>query len=109
MCRSSLEAIRNTIEIEDFYEYQAEFIPDNPDVDDVLAQNNRATAFTHVLGAANVLLIEDWENSGNFDTLVERLRDQEINITVQTSDQLFTSRVDLLYVVTGQHVDQVRG
>ena len=86
---------RNTIEVEDFYEYQAEFIPDNPDVDDVLAQNNRATAFTQVLGAANVLLIEDWQNTGNFETLVERLRDQEINITVQTSDQLFTSLAEL--------------
>ncbi len=86
---------RNVIEEEDFYEYQAEFVPDNPNVDDVLAQNNRATAFTHVLGSANVLLIEDWENQGNFETLVERLRDQEINITVQTSDQLFTSLAEL--------------
>lgn len=86
---------RNTIDVEDFYEYQAEFIPDNPNIDDVLAQNNRATAFTHVLGAANVLLIEDWEHAGNFDTLVERLRDQEINITVQSSDQLFASLAEL--------------
>lgn len=86
---------RNTIEEEDFYEYQAEFVPKNPDVDDVLQQNNRATAFTHVLGAANVLLIEDWENPGNFETLVERLRDQEINITLQSSDQLFTSLAEL--------------
>ena len=86
---------RNVIEEEDFYEYQAEFIPDNPNVDDVIAQNNRATAFTHVLGSANVLLIEDWENAGNFDTLIERLRDQEISITVQSSDQLFTSLAEL--------------
>ena len=91
----SVLQFRNVIEEEDFWEYQAEFIPDNPNVDDVLAQNNRATAFTHVQGSANVLLIEDWENTGNFNTLIERLEDQEINITVQTSDQLFTSLAEL--------------
>lgn len=91
----SVLQFRHVIEEEDWYEYQAEFIPDNPNVDDVLTQNNRATAFTNVLGSANVLLIEDWEHPGNFETLVQRLRDQEINITVQTSDQLFTSLAEL--------------
>ncbi len=88
---------RNTIEEEDFYEYQAVFVPDNPKFDDVLEQNNRATAFTQVLGAANVLLIENWETAheGHFNHLIERLRDQEINITQQTSDQLFTSLAEL--------------
>lgn len=88
---------RNTIDQPDFYEYQAEFLPDNPNVDDVLSQNNRATAFTQVLGAANVLLIENWEEKyrGNFDTLIERLRDQDIEITVQTSDRLFSSLAEL--------------
>ena len=86
---------RNTIDASDFYTYEAEFVPENPNVDDVLAQNNRATAFTQVLGEANVLLIEDWENTGNFDTLIERLRDQDINITVQGSDQLFASLAEL--------------
>ena len=88
---------RNIIDQPDFYEYQAEFIPDNPNVDDVLTQNNRATAFTQVLGAANVLLIENWEEKyrGNFDTLIERLRDQDIEITVQTSERLFSSLAEL--------------
>ena len=88
---------RNTIEEEDFYEYQAVFVPKNPKFDDVLEQNNRATAFTQVLGAANVLLIENWETAGkgHFDHLIERLSDQEINITTQTSDQLFTSLAEL--------------
>ena len=86
---------RNTIDEPDFYEYQAEFVPDNPDVDDVLTQNNRATAFTQVLGAAHVLLIEDWEHPGEFDPLVNRLRKQDIQITVQGSDQLFASLAEL--------------
>ena len=43
------------------------------------------------------MLIENWETSreGHFDDLVQRLRDQEIDITVQTSDQLFTSLAEL--------------
>ena len=88
---------RNVIEQPDFYEYQAEFIPDQPGVDDLLTQNNRATAFTQVFGVANVLLIENWEPQfrGNFDALLERLRDQDIEITVQTSDQLFSSLAEL--------------
>ena len=86
---------RNMIDEADFFTYEAEFTPDNPNVDDVLAQNNRATAFTQVLGEANVLLIQDWENTGNFDPLIERLRDQDINITVQNSDQLFASLAEL--------------
>ena len=32
--------------------------------DDALAQNNLATAFTHVRGKGQVLLIENWENAG---------------------------------------------
>ena len=85
----------NTIETPDFYEYQAEFVPHNPNVDDVLKQNNRATAFTHVLGAANVLLIEDWEHPGEFDAMIDRLRKQDIQITVQRSNELFTSLAEL--------------
>lgn len=91
----SVLQFRNEINEKDFYEYQAEFVPANPLQDDAISQNNRATAFTQVLGEANVLLIEDWENPGNFDQLIERLRDQKINITVQSSDNLFTGLADL--------------
>ena len=91
----SVLQFRNVIDQPDFYEYQAEFVPARAGIDDVLTQNNRATAFTQVLGAANVLLIENWENPGQFDTLVERLRDQEIQIEVQRSNELFASLSEL--------------
>ena len=44
-----------------FYTYEARFVPDRPD-DDAMPQNNRATAFTHVQGKGQVLLIEDCEH-----------------------------------------------
>lgn len=86
---------RNQIDEKDFWEYEAEFTPLDPGKDDAISQNNRAKAFTQVLGEANVLLIEDWEKPGQFDTLIQRLRDQDIEITVQSSDNLFTSLADL--------------
>ena len=91
----SVLQFRNEIQEKDFFEYTAEFVPANPARDDAIAQNNRATSFTQVLGEANVLLIENWETPGQFDTLVERLRDQNIDITIQASDNLYTSLADL--------------
>lgn len=84
----------NEIEAPDFYEYEVTFVPDDPD-QDVMTQNNQATAFTQVLGAGHVLLIEDWENRGEFDYLIDRLRAQNIQVTVQSSDNLFSSLADL--------------
>ena len=83
----------------DFYEYQAVFVADDPR-DDPIGQNNRATAFTHVGGQGQVLLVEDFENrnlagEGEFHTLVERLRAMQIEVTVQFTDQLFSSLADL--------------
>ena len=51
------------------------FVPDDP-ASDALTQNNLATAFTHVHGKGQVLLIENWETPGEFDYLVERLRNE---------------------------------
>ncbi len=76
------------------YTYQADFVPDDPR-DDLMTQNNRATSFTAVRGKGSVLLIEDWERAGEFDDLVETLRDNNIEVTVQTSDRLFTSLAEL--------------
>ncbi len=82
------------IEQPDFYTYTARFVPENPD-DDLMSQNNRASAFTHVRGQGHVLLIEDWENKGEFDFLVKRLRQNNIQVTVQGSDQLFANLAEL--------------
>ncbi len=86
--------LREDIEQPDFYTYEAHFVPDNP-ADDSLTQNNVATAFTHVQGQGQVLLIENWETPGEFDYLVERLRNDGLEVTVEPSNRLFTSLPEL--------------
>ncbi len=76
------------------YTFSAEFTPLDPQ-DDLMTQNNRASTFTHVRGEGRVLLIEDWENQGEFDYLADRLRRMKLEVTVQPSDQLFTSMAEL--------------
>ncbi len=85
---------RQEINEPDFYTYEARFIPDNA-AGDAVAQNNLATAFTHVQGKGLVLLIENWETPGEFDHLVERLRNEGLEVAVQPSNRLFTSLPEL--------------
>ncbi len=86
------------IDESDFYEYQAVFVPADGQAD-MVSQNNRATAFTHVRGKGHVLVIEDWENrsgaGGEFRYLVERLRETGLEVTVQFTDELFSSLGEL--------------
>ena len=76
------------------YTYEAEFIPDSL-TDDTITQNNRATAFTYARGKSRVMLIEDANNLGDYDTMVEALRKNDIVVDVRTSTNLFTSLVEL--------------
>lgn len=85
---------REDIDEADFYTYEARFIPDDP-ADDAHTQNDAATAFTHVRGKGQVLLIEDWEHRGEFDFLVDRLRGDGLEVVVQPSNRLFTSLPEL--------------
>jgi len=78
----------------DFYTYEAHFTPNDP-AEDGMTQNNEASAFTHVRGKGNVLLIENWDKKGQFDFLVDRLRNEEIAVTVEPSDRLFNSLAEL--------------
>lgn len=87
-------SIREQIDRPDFYTYEARFLPDDP-ASDAVPQNNRASTFTHVRGRGQVLLIEDWSRKGQFDYLVERLRDEGLEVTVQSSDRLFSSLAEL--------------
>ena len=41
------------------------------------------------------MLIEDWSAVGEYGTLIEALRRSEIEVDIQTSDQLFTSLAEL--------------
>lgn len=76
------------------YTYKALFVPDDPQDDRVL-ENNQATAFTHVRGKGRVLLIENADDRGSCDHLAGRLRAQNLEVTVQASDELFTSLAEL--------------
>jgi len=87
-------AVRQKIDAPNFYSYEARFVPDRPE-DDTFAQNNRATAFTQVQGSGQVLLIEDAEHPGEFNVLVDRLRRQGLEVTVHSSNQLFSSLAEL--------------
>lgn len=78
----------------DFFVYEARFIPDNPGSDRFLA-NNVSTGFTDVRGKGRVLLIEDYQNRGEFDTLVESLRNEGIETDVAASDRAFSSLAEL--------------
>ncbi len=83
-----------TIERPDFYTYEARFTPADPTTD-TTAQNNIATAFTHVRGKGHVLVIEDWAEPGQFDYFVDSLRKSGLQVTLQPSNQLFTSLPEL--------------
>jgi len=93
--KKTVYTLDQTIDAPNFYTYEAKFVPDRPE-DDTMPQNNRATAFTHVRGKGQVLLIEDHYNRGEFDQLVERLGRQDLEVTVMSSNQLFDSPAELL-------------
>lgn len=78
----------------DFYTYEARFVPDDATAD-ASAQNNVATAFTHVRGKGQVLFLEDWEHPGEFERVVSALESEGLEVTLRGSNRLFTSLADL--------------
>ena len=52
------EWFREEIAAPDFYTYSARFVPDDAAAD-TFAENNEATAFTHVRGRGQVLLVPE--------------------------------------------------
>lgn len=86
--------LRHKIEQPAAYVYDAEFVPAT-DQDDGLRQNNIATAYTYVRGKGRVLLIEDRSRVGEFNLMTEALRDANIEVVTQTSDELFGSLAEL--------------
>jgi uncharacterized membrane protein/Mg-chelatase subunit ChlD len=86
--------IREQIDAPDFYTYEARFIPDDA-AHDPIKQNKRATAYTHVRGKGQVLLIEDQENRGEFSFLVDRLKQENLEARVQSTAETFATLADL--------------
>lgn len=90
----SVFPLRHTIDQPAPYTYRAEFIPDSDQVD-ALKQNNEASAYTYVRGQGRVLLIEDAADRGGFDLVAQRLRESDIEVVIQPSNQLFGSLAEL--------------
>lgn len=85
---------QHTIDVPAGYTYRADFVADDPKAD-VVIQNNTASTFTHVRGKGRVLLIEDWESPREFEALVQKLGEKNIEVEVMPSDRLFTSLAEL--------------
>jgi Mg-chelatase subunit ChlD len=87
-------SFREEIDAPDFYTYSARFVPDEA-AGDSQVENNEATAFTHVRGRGQVLLIHDFSKDNSFAELVDLLKRQELEITVQPSNRLFANLAEL--------------
>jgi len=77
-----------------FYTYEAEFTPNRKGIDG-FTQNNRAASFTHIESPGQVLLIVDSTRPNEFDGFAEMLRRNDLKVTIQPSNQLFTRMTDL--------------
>lgn len=86
--------LRHEIDQPAAYIYNAEFVP-STDAADGLSQNNTATAYTYVRGKGRVLVIEDRNRAGDFDLMIDALRDNNIEVDTQSSDELFGSLAEL--------------
>ena len=97
----SVFSFQQKIDSANFYTYEAKFVPDRPE-DDAMPQNNRATAFTHVAGKGQVLMIVSSEPDAEHqrevrehELLADRLRRQGLEVAVRPADRLFSSLADL--------------
>ena len=108
--------MQHTIDQPAPYIYEAEVVPLGED-DDGLHQNNRATAYTYVRGKGRVLMIEDRAQEGDFDLMIDSLRDSNIEVVQMYTDNLFGSLAELqaydavilagIPRVTGEKADQL--
>jgi uncharacterized membrane protein len=86
--------VRQQMDAAGFYTYEAAFTPARPE-DDTFPQNNRATAFAHVRGKGQVLLIEDFDNPGEHERLLQALRRENLEVSVRRSNQPFADLTEL--------------
>ncbi|WP_143544029.1 VWA domain-containing protein [Rhodopirellula sp. MGV] len=75
--------------------FHAEFVPKNRS-DDRHHKNNQVSSYVWVGGPSRTLLIKKASQPGEFDFLVETLRQQEIEVEVRQSDAAFDSLADLM-------------
>lgn len=79
------------------FTFEAKFVADAENADrDMILQNNKASAFSHVRGKGRVLLIEDGFHQGEFLNLVQALQSNAIEVDVISTRNLFASASELL-------------
>lgn len=88
-------AFKHELDRPAMFTYSATFVPDDP-AKDFRLQNNEGSAYTHVRGKGRVLLIEDWENPGDFGALIRLLQEEKLEVDVMPSNSLFSSPADLI-------------
>jgi Mg-chelatase subunit ChlD/uncharacterized membrane protein len=86
--------LRQSIDAANFYTYEARFVPDRAE-DNATPQNKRATAFTHVAGKGQVLLIVGQQRLNDYAPLAQRLREHGLEVVVRGTDRLFSSLAEL--------------
>ena len=86
--------IPHKIETNAGFVYEAEFIPDDKS-SDTIPQNNKATAFTYARGKGRVMLIEDANRPGEYQSLIESLRRNDLEVDARTTSTMFTSLIEL--------------
>ncbi len=86
---------QHKIEQADVFTFEATFVPEEGEPD-LIAQNNSATAFSHVRGKGRVLLVEDGYNEGEFQSLIQTLQTNAIEVDVISTRNLFSTAAELL-------------
>ena len=89
------------------HEFKSQFIPDNP-TQDVLQQNNQASAMTYVAGPGRVLVLDDGDPAG--ERLAEALAETDIQIDRQhvsqcPQDLAVLMDIDALVLVNTENVN----
>ncbi|QDU58897.1 VWA domain-containing protein [Aeoliella mucimassa] len=87
-------SIHDELDRPGFFTYEARFSPADPQ-SDATARNNRATAFTQIVGAGQVLLIENAEEPGEHEALVAALRRNGLEVEVMDTSMMFSSLIEL--------------
>lgn len=94
----NLYTLRLPLDEPNFYKFKAQFVPENPE-DDLMVQNNEATAFTHLAGEAKILLIQSRapeQQNLEHTFFADRLREEGLEVEIKGSDEAFHRLDDLL-------------
>jgi uncharacterized membrane protein len=90
---TNVKTVTLPIETSGVHEFEAVFVPDDPNADQI-PLNNRAGAVTSVVGPGHVLVVDNDGVAGQW--LVQQLRDRQINCQYVRAEEMPGSLVSLL-------------